>query len=58
MTVVFRCLPDHLKEMLKFEKRCLKLMGERYNRFMRNLDKIRKKELEGERRKTLLLYPV
>lgn len=58
MTVVFKCLPDQLREMLKFEKRCLKLMAERYTRFIRNLDKIRMKELEGEKRKTLLLYPV
>ena len=47
MTVVFKCLPDNLMDMLKFEKKCLKLMGDRYHKFLRNLDKIRAKELQG-----------
>ena len=58
LTVVFKSLPDQLKEMLRYEKRCLDLMQERRNNFLHCLDKIRWKAMEGERQKTALLYPV
>ena len=58
LTVVFKSLPDQLKEMLRYEKRCLELMQERRNNFIQCLDKIRWREMEGERQKTRLLYPV
>jgi len=49
VTVVFKCLPDQLKEMLKYEKRCLEEMDQRQQSFIHNLNTLRRVELEGER---------
>ena len=57
-TVVFKCLPEHLLDLLRYEKRCLRQMNRRLEEFSKQFNQMRNVELKGEANKIKLLYPV
>lgn len=55
LTVVYKVLPDQLKELLRHEKSCIKAMLRRFVNFYQTVNDMRKTSLKGKDQKDQLL---
>lgn len=47
LTVVYKVLPEQLKELLRHEKKCLRAIQRRFQQFYQTIDKMRNTSLKG-----------
>lgn len=55
LTVVYKVIPEQLKELLRHEKKCIHQMKRRFKTFYQAIEGMRKSSLQGQLQKDQLL---